>query len=311
MYLTQHPTIQFSFPSEYASPTKNTPTKPWYIFSQTSLHWSFSFSLAPSNLYRVLSFTNSVACPSAAPQHPHRVTVWHLRCPFLVMTRRQPLCLGQQLNKIHKSCSNHPISLCTCMLTVHAHFLALSIWLPPPLHLSHHPQMLPSHGLCHQTPYFPHPLATFSTLLTRSPPHLWQVQRLCHCCECTITTMTPRSRCWAQETIWGEMERVAATLGRVWASEDEEWSHARILFTLLCFILLICFPVTIATASKAAKKETKVTKKKKSAPKKTQIPDDNVLSFEQNKDLSEAIQMLDGQKWVILWLQYVSVRSPH
>ncbi|KAI9512647.1 Bromodomain-containing protein [Russula earlei] len=50
-----------------------------------------------------------------------------------------------------------------------------------------------------------------------------------------------------------------------------------------------------ATTSKAVKKETKVPKKK-SAPKKTQIPDDDVLSFEQKKDLSEAIQTLDGQK---------------
>jgi bromodomain-containing factor 1 len=53
---------------------------------------------------------------------------------------------------------------------------------------------------------------------------------------------------------------------------------------------------TQATASKAAKKETKAATKKKSAPKKTQIPDDDVLSFEQKKDLSEAIQTLDGQK---------------
>lgn len=53
---------------------------------------------------------------------------------------------------------------------------------------------------------------------------------------------------------------------------------------------------TPATASKAAKKDTKATTKKKSAPKKAQIPDDDVLSFEQKKDLSEAIQTLDGQK---------------
>ena len=115
---------------------------------------------------------------------------------------------------------------------------------------------------------------------------------------------------------------------------DEERSRARMSFASLCFILLIRFPVTIAamesqietmrnsisalknqkekkskkskkkdasastpaTASKAAKKETKATGKKKSAPKKTQIPDDDVLSFEQKKDLSEAIQTLDGQK---------------
>jgi hypothetical protein len=53
---------------------------------------------------------------------------------------------------------------------------------------------------------------------------------------------------------------------------------------------------TPATASKAAKKDTKAAAKKKSAPKKAQIPDDDVLSFEQKKDLSEAIQTLDGQK---------------
>jgi bromodomain-containing factor 1 len=53
---------------------------------------------------------------------------------------------------------------------------------------------------------------------------------------------------------------------------------------------------TPATASKAAKKETKAPPKKKAASKKAQIPDDDVLSFEQKKDLSEAIQTLDGQK---------------
>lgn len=53
---------------------------------------------------------------------------------------------------------------------------------------------------------------------------------------------------------------------------------------------------TPATTSKAAKKETKAPPKKKVAPKKAQIPDDDVLSFEQKKDLSEAIQTLDGQK---------------
>ena len=53
---------------------------------------------------------------------------------------------------------------------------------------------------------------------------------------------------------------------------------------------------TPATASKAAKKDTKAPAKKKSASKKAQIPDDDVLSFEQKKDLSEAIQTLDGQK---------------
>jgi Bromodomain extra-terminal - transcription regulation len=53
---------------------------------------------------------------------------------------------------------------------------------------------------------------------------------------------------------------------------------------------------TPATTSKAAKKETKAPPKKKAASKKSQIPDDDVLSFEQKKDLSEAIQTLDGQK---------------
>ena len=53
---------------------------------------------------------------------------------------------------------------------------------------------------------------------------------------------------------------------------------------------------TQATASKATKKETKAPPKKKATAKKAQIPDDDVLSFEQKKDLSEAIQTLDGQK---------------
>jgi hypothetical protein len=53
-------------------------------------------------------------------------------------------------------------------------------------------------------------------------------------------------------------------------------------------------PVT--SSSKAAKKEVKAAPKKKAAAKKAQIPDDDVLSFEQKKDLSEAIQTLDGQK---------------
>jgi len=53
---------------------------------------------------------------------------------------------------------------------------------------------------------------------------------------------------------------------------------------------------TPATTSKASKKETKAAPKKKAASKKAQIPDDDVLSFEQKKDLSEAIQTLDGQK---------------
>jgi len=58
-------------------------------------------------------------------------------------------------------------------------------------------------------------------------------------------------------------------------------------------------PVTVSsgsTTSKAAKKETQSAAKKKFAPKKAQTPDDDVLSFEQKKDLSEAIQTLDGQK---------------
>jgi len=53
---------------------------------------------------------------------------------------------------------------------------------------------------------------------------------------------------------------------------------------------------TPATSSKAVKKEAKAPAKKRAAPKKAQIPDDDVLSFEQKKDLSEAIQTLDGQK---------------
>ena len=53
-------------------------------------------------------------------------------------------------------------------------------------------------------------------------------------------------------------------------------------------------PVT--SSSKATKKEVKAPPKKKATSKKAQIPDDDVLSFEQKKDLSEAIQTLDGQK---------------
>jgi len=53
-------------------------------------------------------------------------------------------------------------------------------------------------------------------------------------------------------------------------------------------------PVT--SSSKAVKKEAKAPPKKKATAKKAQIPDDDVLSFEQKKDLSEAIQTLDGQK---------------
>jgi bromodomain-containing factor 1 len=51
-----------------------------------------------------------------------------------------------------------------------------------------------------------------------------------------------------------------------------------------------------AATTKASKKDTKAAPKKKAASKKSQIPDDDVLSFEQKKDLSEAIQTLDGQK---------------
>ena len=117
------------------------------------------------------------------------------------------------------------------------------------------------------------------------------------------------------------------------SESDEDRSRARMSSTMLCFVPLIRLPVTIAamesqietmrnsisalknhkekkskkskkkdasasttgTASKA-KKETKAPAKKKSASKKAQIPDDDVLSFEQKKDLSEAIQTLDGQK---------------
>jgi bromodomain-containing factor 1 len=115
---------------------------------------------------------------------------------------------------------------------------------------------------------------------------------------------------------------------------DEERSRARMSFVMSRCVFLMRFPVTIAamesqietmrnsisalktqkekkskkskkkdasastqaTASKAAKKETKAPPKKKAAAKKAQIPDDDVLSFEQKKDLSEAIQTLDGQK---------------
>ena len=118
------------------------------------------------------------------------------------------------------------------------------------------------------------------------------------------------------------------------SESDDERTRASMSFAMLCSTLLIRFPVTIAamesqietmrnsisalkhqkekkskkskkkdasastpaTASKAGKKETKAATKKKSAPKKAQIPDDDVLSFEQKKDLSEAIQTLDGQK---------------
>lgn len=115
---------------------------------------------------------------------------------------------------------------------------------------------------------------------------------------------------------------------------DEERTRARMSFVMSCCVFLMHFSVTIAamesqietmrnsisalktqkekkskkskkkdasastqaTASKATKKETKAPPKKKAAAKKAQIPDDDVLSFEQKKDLSEAIQTLDGQK---------------
>ena len=115
-------------------------------------------------------------------------------------------------------------------------------------------------------------------------------------------------------------------------SDSDEERRARMLFVMLRCVFLMHSPVTIAamesqietmrnsisalktqkekkpkkskkkdastaaTASKAAKKEAKGPAKKKAAPKKAQIPDDDVLSFEQKKDLSEAIQTLDGQK---------------
>ena len=52
---------------------------------------------------------------------------------------------------------------------------------------------------------------------------------------------------------------------------------------------------TLATTSKAVKREGNVPRKNEGASK-AQIPDDDVLSFMQTKDLSEAIQTLDGQK---------------
>jgi hypothetical protein len=51
-----------------------------------------------------------------------------------------------------------------------------------------------------------------------------------------------------------------------------------------------------ASGSKATKKGTRAPPKKKTAPKNTRIPDDEVLSYEQKKELSEAIQTLDEQK---------------
>lgn len=50
----------------------------------------------------------------------------------------------------------------------------------------------------------------------------------------------------------------------------------------------------VASSSKANGKTKPVPKKKVS--KKTAIPDDDVLSFDQKKDLSETIQTLDGEK---------------
>ena len=116
-------------------------------------------------------------------------------------------------------------------------------------------------------------------------------------------------------------------------SDSDEDRRARKSFIMSCYVFLIQFPETIAAmesqietmrnsisalktqkekkskkskkkdassttaaASKGAKKEAKAPTKKKAAHKKAQIPDDDVLSFEQKKDLSEAIQTLDGQK---------------
>ncbi|KAI0067882.1 Bromodomain-containing protein [Artomyces pyxidatus] len=55
-------------------------------------------------------------------------------------------------------------------------------------------------------------------------------------------------------------------------------------------------PPPVASSSKPPKKESKTAPKKKTVGKKAQITDDDVLSFEQKKDLSEAIQTLDGSK---------------
>jgi bromodomain-containing factor 1 len=117
-------------------------------------------------------------------------------------------------------------------------------------------------------------------------------------------------------------------------SDTDECSRARMSFVMSRCVFLMHFPVTIAAmesqietkrnsisalktqkekkskevkekgssastqamASKVVKKETKAPPKKKAVAKKAQIPDDDVLSFEQKKDLSEAIQTLDGQK---------------
>ena len=61
-----------------------------------------------------------------------------------------------------------------------------------------------------------------------------------------------------------------------------------------------------------AKKDTKAPAKQKFASKKAQIPDDDLLFFEQNKDLSEAIQSLDGQKLERVQIIYQRVaRDPN
>jgi bromodomain-containing factor 1 len=106
------------------------------------------------------------------------------------------------------------------------------------------------------------------------------------------------------------------------SDSDEERTRARMSFencNVMLRVFLIRFPVVIAmrnnisalinqkeeslimptsvsipaATSKAVKKEIKPLPKKGVAIKKTQIP---VLSFEQKKDLCQAIQTLDGQK---------------
>ncbi|TFY79734.1 hypothetical protein EWM64_g4278 [Hericium alpestre] len=55
-------------------------------------------------------------------------------------------------------------------------------------------------------------------------------------------------------------------------------------------------PAPVPSTSKLPKKDLKPPLPKKKAGKKATIPDDDTLTFDQKKDLSEAIQHLDGQK---------------
>jgi hypothetical protein len=70
--------------------------------------------------------------------------------------------------------------------------------------------------------------------------------------------------------------------------------------------------VCIEAFKVAKEEEAKGPMKKMVALKKTQIPDDNVLSFEQKKDLSEAIQTLDGQTLEqVIQINVPSPRTAH